>query len=266
MTTRIPGDRSRVVLAVGPTLEDSITTLSSQLEDLHPPTVMLPASLNHRDRLGAIVRRRIAPDARIVIPEGGKQLLVALATGHPMGWTRRSAEVPGSDRLAVRLPASLVRNPGGLWSVTDINAVAASGPFALDVIARYVHPRDRLGILASRERAQRSVEVNLVLAPAACLFAAGFDGITFAGVTSDPVAAELVCLALAERIHGRGDAMSGPWEDRVVQRATELQLGAAIPDEIRFSVMSGSSRHPLAVDIVEHACARIGVVPSFTER
>ena len=74
--------------------------------------------------------------------------------------------------------------------------------------------------------------------------------------TCDPVAAELFALALSEGVLGSDLAFTGPWEDPVVQRATELELGVVVPHQIEL-VIHGDPGDAWAT--LERIAGRIGV-------
>jgi hypothetical protein len=65
-----------------------------------------------------------------------------------------------------------------------------------------------------------------------CLVAARLDRGVVVADTSDPIAAELVALAFADLDRPSSAEYTGPWEDQLVQRATELQIGVLLPSAI----------------------------------
>ena len=132
----------------------------------------------------------------------------------------------------MRLPASLL-DATRLICVVDLDRVAKTGPFVLDLLARYVSPVDRLRIIASRERSVLVTEVNLAQRIDSIVISRMVDGQRVNVVTSDLVAGELSALTLSEMVVGGQRQWQTPWEDAVVQRATELELGARIPNDIR---------------------------------
>src|SRR5690606_34549783 len=122
----------------------------------------------------------------------------------------------------VRLPASLL-DATRLICVVDLDRVAKTGPFVLDLLARYVSPVDRLRIIASRERSVLVTEVNLAQRIDSIVISRMVDGQRVNVVTSDLVAGELSALTLSEMVVGGQRQWQTPWEDAVVQRATELE-------------------------------------------
>lgn len=159
------------------------------------------------------------------------------------------------------LPIRRVRIAEGLagenpWIVCDVDVIAATGPFVLDVFSRYLNPLDRARLLADRERARRSAEVNLAVRPGWSIVGGHADGRYLVAATRDAVAAELFALSLSELALGPKLAVTGPWEDPVVQRAAELELGVLIPRQLRFDVDGEPGDAGI---VLEHIASRIGV-------
>src|SRR5699024_2432245 len=126
------------------------------------------------------------------------------------------------------------------------------GPFVLDVPARYVHPRQRLRLIADRERSGLLAEVASVVPIDLMLVALILPDGAFVAATTDRIAGELVALALSERCLGTSRSFTGPWEDPVVQRATEMQLGVLVPALIRLEPEGAHIREPWADALLEH--------------
>jgi hypothetical protein len=123
-----------------------------------------------------------------------------------------------------------------LVALVDLDRVGSRGPFVLDLLLQYVTPVDRMKILASPRRIEEIAKINLVHR---------FDRIVITRryaqgevwiETTDAIAGELTCLALSEDLLPAGRSVAAPWEDELVQRATELDLGVRYPGEIRIDV------------------------------
>ncbi|MGB3306854.1 MAG: hypothetical protein WBA63_11765 [Thermomicrobiales bacterium] len=199
-------------------------------------TTLLPSSLDANDpvaRQAAGNLRAQGAEAVIVPPPGMRTRLTSFlrAPAQHAAWTRIPLTRRDTALQQVTLPAQLAGAPSRIM-VCDLDRVAARGPFILDLLAHYTHPRDRLRLLASGQRSQSVAEVNLALTPSPALIAVTYGGASLVAITGDPVAAELLALALAELKVGRDVSYTGPWEDEVVQRATELDLGVHYPGEI----------------------------------
>ena len=137
--------------------------------------------------------------------------------------------------------------------------VARHGPFVLDVPARFVHPRQRLRLVSDRERSGLTAEVASAVPISLIVVSLILPEGALVAATTDVIAAELVALALSERCLGSVRAYTGPWEDAVVQRATELGMGVLVPSAIRLLPDGQSSKEPWADALLEHVRRRLGI-------
>lgn len=219
------------------------------------PVLILPSSLRRTDGLASAVRqelRSLRVPSHLYLPPHPAVALI----GGAEGWLDFALHPPDVPPSSITMPARL-NGHLPIWTVTDVDAVRGTGPYVLDLPARYAHPRSRLQQLASRRRADAVVDVNLVIRPSCCVVGKVVDGIAIVGATRDPVAAELFALALADEDLSPAQAVTGPWEDRVVQRATELEIGVRIPRDISVVVTGALGEHVRTV--LERVAARIGV-------
>lgn len=243
-----------IVVASGPTYEAAAGALD--LAAGRVPVVILPASLRRDDPLAAAVRdalRHLGTSASLRLPANPAAALLGRG-GH--GWTSLAIRPPDAPAATMRLPTRLA-DAGAIWTVTDVDAVAGSGPYVLDLVARYAAPGAWLRRRPGRHRGDVRVDVNLACRPACCLAGKATGGGVVVSVTDDPVAAELFALALADEALPADRTVSGPWEDRVVQRATELELGVQIPRQIQARLVT-----PVDEDVrtvLDRVLARIGV-------
>lgn len=87
------------------------------------------------------------------------------------------------------------------------------------------------------------------------------QGLTFAISSADPIASDLAILALRQgRMRVRG---VGPWEDSLIQAATELDLGARTFDQIDIDAIISpalsSEQQESAAHTLRVAAEAIGV-------
>ena len=223
-------------------------------------TVVLPSTRSRRDRLAGAVRadlRDRGVPTHLVIP--GHPLAAMARTDRPGNPAWRSVAIAPPDRTATRvlLPARLVDAPAR-WIATDVAGVGGRGPYALDLLAHYVHPRDRVRLLASRRRDDAAVDLNLGVTTGLYVISLEVTGFTLCAVTTDPIAAELVALSLAEENLPAHVSVQGIWEDRVIQRATELDLGIQVPAQLAVT-LAGADRFPEAHGAVLRLVSRIDV-------
>lgn len=226
--------------------------------------LLLPSSLNQGDVLVGGMRRSFrarSVTASVAVPEPALRLPTGVLRGKRSVWRATGLSLPDKPDRRVLLPIRLLDADAVLY-VSHVNAVARTGPFQLDLLSRYLHPRHRVRHLVDPDRADLAAEVNLVLRPDWCIVGCDVPPGVIA-ITRDLVAGELVALCLAERFFDRRAEFASPWEDRVVQRATELELGARAPGEIRVEIAGEGTniREREAVGaIVDLVRERIGIV------
>lgn len=222
---------------------------------------LLPSSLDSRDPFIALVRKSLPEVSHpfVSLPVSGAAARRAFVTPSVIGrWIDRPVKVPDGSLNAVTWPQDLAQADHRMV-VIDVVEVARKGPFALDLSARYIHPRQRMRLLSSSQREAQAAEIASALSiDLFAVYLAQRDGVMLA-VTSDIIAAELVALAMSELCVGSPRSFTGPWEDAVVQRATELELGVLLPDRMRL-VLDGPDRSShWSQRITEHIRMRLGI-------
>ncbi len=218
---------------------------------VEPRPLLVPSSGETADALLSLLvtELRAGDVAPIVcVPAHGPRALMGST------WAPVEIETPDLPRHRVRIARALAGTEP--WIVCDVDAVARTGPFILDVVSRYLHPLDRVRLLADRQRGRRAADLNLAIRPVWSVIGAHAGSGYLLAACHDPVAAELFALALSEQILGPEHAFTGPWEDPVVQRATELELGVVIPQQIEFVVHGNPGAILPALDRI---AGRIGV-------
>lgn len=224
-------------------------TISTNLRDVIPSflagqVTILPSSLRGTDLLAADIQA-LCPHSVVFVP----------------GTSARSRRIainrPAASLRAVRLPAAIAGAEHLLCAV-DLDDVATSGPFVLDVLARCVSPLDRARILASRDRAARVAEVNLAKRIDVVIMSRTIDNERVLVATRDLIAGELAALTMSENERDEKSSLQTPWEDAVVQRATELELGARYPGDILIENRAGATS-AAAASIIAAFHLRIGI-------
>lgn len=190
----------------------------------------------------------------------GARQLAFMERFRPLGgWAGVVLAPPDRPRRRIRIAKALAgEHP---WIVCNVDAVARTGPFVLDVFSRFLHPLDRARLLADRNRPGRAAEVNLAVQAGWCIVGGTAGAGHLLVVTHDVIAAELVALALSEHALGAAVDVTGPWEDGVVQRATELELGVRIPQQIGL-VIHGDAEW--ARTEIDRMAGRIGLDYRYT--
>ena len=215
------------------------------------PPLLVPSTGESQDSLLSAVRSALHASgvtADVCVPAHGPGRMIRGA------WTSLEIDAPDLPRRKVRIASGLV--DAAPWIICDVDAVARTGPFVLDVLSRHLHPFDRLRLLADRDRERSAADLNLAIRPVWNVIGGHAGTGYLLAATRDPVAAELVALAMSELALGPDVGYTGPWEDPVVQRATELELGVVIPHQIALTIHGdpGDSRAAL-----ERIAGRIGV-------
>jgi hypothetical protein len=244
------------------TMAKAIAALAPMLRSIAAvPIVVLPASLDETDPVAEAVIAALpaGTSAHIVTPLSGSAARRAFFLPSQIGgWRDVRVPVPGASVDSVLLPDEIAGAATRLVAV-DVVEVARHGPFVLDLLARYVHPRQRLRLVADRQRSSLVAEVAAAATPTLSLVSLSVPGGALVSATSDAIAAELVSLALAERCVGPTRAFTGPWEDAVVQRATELDLGIPMPAGIALQPAGTAIGEPWAVELLDHVRQRLGL-------
>jgi hypothetical protein len=227
----------------------STLTISTSLQDLVPEfpngrVTILPSSLRAVDPLAGAIQALCPHSVVFVSRTSARSRRVAIA--HPAALLR-----------AVRLP-EMIATAEHLICAVDLDEVATSGPFVLDLLARCVSPLDRARILASRQRAARVAEVNLAKRIDVVIMSRTVDNERVFVATSDLIAGELAALTMSENEPDAKSSLQTPWEDAVVQRATEFELGARYPGDMLIENRAGTSSSA-AASITAAFHLRIGI-------
>lgn len=223
--------------------------------------VVLPSSLDAADPVAEEVLGLLPEETggRIIVPMSGAAARRAFLSPTVLGqWRDMPITVPGSKLQTAVMPGPIATASHRVIAV-DVVEVARHGPFVLDLAARYAHPRQRARLVADAARGEIAAEIASAVHIDLHVVSLTLRDGTFLAVTTDPIAAELVALALSERCLGATRAFTGPWEDAVVQRATELELGVLLPSRIRLVSAGSAAQQPWADEISEHVRRRLGI-------
>ena len=244
--------------ALGRAASELLPTLLAHVEG---NTVVLPSSLDPKDPVAAEVLEALPEDAegRVLVPVSGGAARRAFLSPTVLGdWRDMPILAPGSQLDSALMPGAISASSYRIVAV-DVVEVARHGPFVLDLAARYLHPRHRLRVIADTARSELAAEVASAVSIDLYVVSLTLREGTFLATTTDAIAAELVALALSERCIGSIRAFTGPWEDAVVQRATELELGVLLPSLIRLIPSGSAAKQPWADEITEHVRRRLGI-------
>jgi hypothetical protein len=104
---------------------------------------------------------------------------------------------------------------------------------ALGLWSHFARSWERLGARLSDERDGLAAEIALAVVARCYFVSATIEGIAIAASSSDPIVAELIGRAMVRlKTKALADEAVTPWEEAIVQRASELKLGVQTPEEI----------------------------------
>jgi hypothetical protein len=166
---------------------------------------------------GFAVRLRTPPSWRDVL---GGQRWTSVPIGNPAA---RYPMVSVPDELAPPRPVIVI---------ADLD-VADAAP--MDVPIGYVHPRLRLAVRMSHPDSGAAADVTLGFQLIAVLLSATVNERRITAATTDLVAGHLLALAIRTLLKPPDEDRTGPWEDAVVQRATEIGVGARHPGQLHLN-------------------------------
>lgn len=260
--------RSTILVFSGPTMAEAAGgAVEHIVSSLQAPFLLLPSSLDRRDALVHALKCGLRDRGRpssVAVPAHPLRLLTGMFAAKRSEWRAADLSLPDGPDREVLLPIRLLAENAVLY-VTHVNVVARTGPFQLDLLSRYAHSRHRIRQVVDPDRAGLAAETNLAMLPGWCVVGCDVPPGVIA-ITRDLIAGELFALCLAERFFDRHTEFSSPWEDRVVQRATELELGARTPGDIRIEIAGEDARSSEETrtrhsvhDIVAAVQERIGI-------
>lgn len=237
-------------------------SLGECLQHLPPPNTesgitILPSSLRRNDLAVNELREHLRQQGHATHLRLPAPALPSLFGRKSDAWTQvtlpHPAESPGRS---IALPTNLVQ-ANDVWSVVDIDAISGRGPYVLDLPARFTDTPTRVRLLGSSRRAELAIAIFQTRPIHRHLIVRHFASFEFVATTTDPIAAELLALSLVDEDLTRDHQVAGPWEDDLVQRATERELGVRLPDEITVEVVG--KRGPDIEATLSRVLGRIGI-------
>jgi hypothetical protein len=242
----------------------AVAGLISDWSSYASPVVVVDATVGSiaDPRLGSLIvghLRSLFPQVDLVVPPSPVMSLLG------RGARRVSIDVSArSEQLStVGLPRAIA-SAGTLIAANDLRGVDASRPtLALGIWTRFSGPRERIEArIAPREQGM-DAEIALAVRPALVVLADAWQHLPVVVVTSDQIAAELIGLALRQAARDGDLERPGPWQDPLVQRATELDLGVRLPDRIAIrGAWARGLTEPAAahfVSLIDDIAVRLGV-------
>ncbi len=178
-------------------------------------------------------------------------------------WTDVDIDADAQRLRTVKMPVDLV-GAQRLFAIVDLRGTTDPRPtVAIELWSLFAHPIVRAGALVAGARDGLTAEIALAVHPDRYILLERDrpNGLTFVIETADPIAADLIVLAMRQgRARIRG---SGPWEDPLVQAATELDLGVRTFERVDIDAIVSpalsSQQQEAAVSILRRAAESIGV-------
>ena len=168
-----------------------------------------------------------------------------------------------TDRIASVQVLRSVATAVCLVGAVDIDAHRGRGGLAIGLWMRVIHPTRGIPARLALPRLTIAADLAMAVAPRLMVLTGRIGNLSVAVATPDLIVAELFGLALRAAQHRDGSTTIGPWQQPLVQRATELHLGVTIPDQIHLLPMwSGPSTLDLEMaftDLIQSVRDRLGL-------
>lgn len=224
--------------------------------------LVVPSSQYGQDRLAETVaeRLRIANGAVVHVYSNQAMADALRSRIRPSGWQSVDLRVldASCDLDRVTLPQSFL-DADSLIVACDLDLVAEHGPYVLDVVASRAAFATKVRLHARRGRIAAAAELNLAVQTRGCVIALTVGGDRWFVATQDPIAGELVALALSEQTRAAAQSVVVPWEDPIIQRATELHLGVLTPAAIEVVIDQDMAGNRVAEAIAQQIRLRLGL-------
>jgi len=248
-------------VAVGADLDDALVLFGEQQDCIGCSlTVATPGKESQR----AIERVRrifspLAQDGPTILPGAGSAGLLRRG-GY---WVDVDIDQRALRLRSVRMPSALV-GAQRVLAVNDLRENVASRPvIAIGLWALFAHPIVQLAARFGGTADGLTTEIALAVHSDRYVLIASdrTQDMTLVLATQDIIVADLIVLALRQ-LQARSRDI-GPWEDPLVQAATELNLGVRNSEEIDIDALISptlsSQQHEAAVSMLTQAAELIGV-------
>jgi hypothetical protein len=210
----------------------------NETDDSSPLAVLTPAS--HMESVAevlALLDKQGHPTQGVMPPSSG------LFSRFSAGWTRLPAGHAEARFPEISVMSSLVP-PRRVLLLHDAQAATAR---PIESLLHYVHHRLAAAVRFSRPELGAAADVALGFNVAGVLVVAEIGGRQIVAATPDLVAGQLLALALQRLETPDDEDPIGPWEDPVVQRATELGLGVNHPGQLELRCLPENSERMAAL-------------------
>lgn len=258
-------DPARTLLAVGTNLLDSLAAIGQQHDCIGCSTAVAAPETTQAGTIEE-VRSAFAPLAQADTVHRPESKATGLFRRRDH-WTQVDIDARAQRLRTVRMPTGLV-GAQRLLVINDLRGLDAARPvIAIGLWTLFAHPVVRVGARFGGTTDGLTAEIALSVHPDRYVLidSDARQGLTYLLATPDIIVAELMLLSLRQQRAGlRG---TGPWEDPLVQAATELNLGVRNAEQIDIDTLisptlSSQQREAAASSIVQ-AAELIGVHPAI---
>lgn len=240
-----------------------------EAQSIPSPIIVVAANATTAERGG------FAQIVKALLAAPDREVNVAVPEPFPRAVWRRIAR-QNHRGTPVALGPSAVQMPKGIVgaativAVNDLRGEPAERPvIVLGIWSRFAGLKARVGVRVSPPEQGPAAEIALAVRPSLVLLADRWHERSLVVATADQIAAELVGLAIRQAMRNGDDEDIRPWQDPVVQRATELDLGVRIPDQIAIRARSIGNTAETTDDLralLADVAARLGVRDSGVDR
>lgn len=231
-----------VKLAVAPSIPQAVEAALSNALALGPDRFLPPfvvadasadaASATGTGRLVVEILGREGGDVRRVVPPQPVLSVLNRFARRKSSVTRVDVRLRAERITSVWLPDPIVEAKT-LVAVNDVRHDQAERPtLAIGLWSRFAGLWERVGARLAKPEEGLAAEIALAVRPTLILLVDSWRGQPVVIATPDQIAAELAGLALRQARRAGEDDQIGPWQDPLVQRATELDLGVRTPEQL----------------------------------
>jgi hypothetical protein len=195
-----------------------------------------------------------------------------------LAWASRRTESPPwtslplthlSDTLPHAILPTRLISATSIVLLVDVRQADSPRPaLALGSWREFLHPKQRLLLALAARRLVVDPEIAALIQPRAIMLIHAWDQGFLVQVCPDRIASELLGLAIHQATRCPAALSTGPWEDPIIQRATELDLGIRLPTDLiiewRWLGPGDQKDEDRSVELAEMVASRLGVPPEHS--
>lgn len=270
-----PSAHSSVVVLAAAEAQPAIAAACSTIR----ASCALPSVIHLVDSGSSLASSRSQPVAELARQAfqaaGHRVVVLSPPAAFPLRWGSSAKQLgawtsvalsPLSDALShATLPARLLA-ADPLVVINDVRHSTERRPsLALGIWRQFLHPKQRLLVNLAARRLPIDAELGALFRPRGIILLPYWAHGFLVVVSSDRIASELVGLAIHQATRFPALAFAGPWEDPIVQHATDLDLGIRLPADLiiewRWLGARDSAREADLARLADVVSSRLGVNP-----